>query len=118
MTSITRTLVVCAIASHITVARGHAQETPAAISPPALSSVEIYALPARPNATFHGGLLRGGRLELHAATMLDLIRYAWRISPDQVIGGPAWLDTIASNSSQQDPPTQPRKPLDPCCKPF
>jgi uncharacterized protein (TIGR03435 family) len=38
-----------------------------------------------------GGLMRGDFYSLKDATMLDLIRTAYRIDPQRVIGGPAWL---------------------------
>jgi len=40
-----------------------------------------------------GGFMPGGRVELHGATMLDLISYANEVSPDKILGGPAWLNT-------------------------
>ena len=41
-----------------------------------------------------GGAIRGGgRYELRHATMLDLIRTAWGVGADNVIGGPDWLES-------------------------
>ena len=34
-----------------------------------------------------------GRVELHGSTMLDLISYAYGVETDNVLGGPAWLNT-------------------------
>jgi len=34
-----------------------------------------------------------GRYELRNATMLDLIRTAWNVAPENVMGGPDWLET-------------------------
>jgi uncharacterized protein (TIGR03435 family) len=39
-----------------------------------------------------GGLMRGGLYYLKRATMLDLIRIAYGVYPQRVIGGPVWLD--------------------------
>ncbi len=39
------------------------------------------------------GELRGGRYQIHSATLVDLISTAWKIDPAKLIGGPAWLDT-------------------------
>ncbi len=39
-----------------------------------------------------GGLLGGDRYELRRATMLDLIKNAYSVDANKVIGGPAWLD--------------------------
>jgi uncharacterized protein (TIGR03435 family) len=37
-------------------------------------------------------VLHGDRYELHQATMLDLIRTAYGVDADNVVGGPSWLD--------------------------
>jgi uncharacterized protein (TIGR03435 family) len=39
-----------------------------------------------------GGLLSGGNYYLKRATMLDLIRTAYGVDPQKVIGGPNWLE--------------------------
>ena len=44
------------------------------------------------NSEMRGGFLRGGRYELHNATLPDLIGTAWGVDTDKVVGGPAWLD--------------------------
>jgi uncharacterized protein (TIGR03435 family) len=36
--------------------------------------------------------VRTGRYELHNATMVDLIRLAYSMDADKILGGPAWLD--------------------------
>ncbi len=36
--------------------------------------------------------LRNGRFAIRDATMSDLIRFAYSVDPDQVIGGPHWLE--------------------------
>ncbi len=35
---------------------------------------------------------RDGRYEIRAATMLDLIRIAWNVDAERVVGGPDWLE--------------------------
>src|SRR5262245_22922392 len=42
-------------------------------------------------AAMSGGVPRGGRYELRNASMLDLIRTAYGVEPEKVIGGPNWL---------------------------
>ncbi len=55
-----------------------------------------------------GGLAIAGRYELHHATMLDLIRTAWNIDSDAVIGGPDWLESDRFEvSAKFSPPTTP-----------
>jgi len=34
----------------------------------------------------------GGRYELRNATLADLVRTAWNVEADQVVGGPVWVD--------------------------
>ena len=36
--------------------------------------------------------IRDGVYQLRQATMLDLIRIAWRMDPACVLGGPSWLE--------------------------
>src|SRR5439155_12340049 len=52
--------------------------------------VRPYSTTSTPNMT--GGVLRGGRYDLRKATMLDLIRTAYGVPADSVIGGPNWLE--------------------------
>src|SRR6202000_2750772 len=42
--------------------------------------------------TMDGAVLRGGRIEIRRATVLDLIKAAYDVDPDLVFGGPDWLD--------------------------
>jgi uncharacterized protein (TIGR03435 family) len=39
-----------------------------------------------------GGVLRGTRYDLRKATVLDMIRLAYGVDPDTVVGGPNWLE--------------------------
>src|SRR5438094_651160 len=55
-------------------------------------------------------LLRGGRFEMRTATMVDLIRTAYGVDADRVLGGPSWLemdrfDVIAKSPSKPNPET-------------
>ena len=38
-------------------------------------------------------MIRGRRYELRMATMVDLIRIAYGVDANNVVGGPGWLDT-------------------------
>src|SRR5271154_5828665 len=40
----------------------------------------------------NGGLMRGGRYHLRRATMLDLVRLAYGVDANKVLGGPNWLE--------------------------
>jgi uncharacterized protein (TIGR03435 family) len=57
-----------------------------------------------------GGVFRAGRYEIHNAAMLDLIKIAYGVDPDLVVGGPAWLefdhfDVIAKAPTATSPET-------------
>jgi uncharacterized protein (TIGR03435 family) len=57
-----------------------------------------------------GGVLRGNRYDLRKATMLDLIRLAWKVPAETIIGGPNWLefdrfDIAAKAPAQSSPET-------------
>jgi uncharacterized protein (TIGR03435 family) len=45
-----------------------------------------------PYTNISGGVLHGERYDLRKATMLDLIRIAYAVDPDKVVGGPSWLE--------------------------
>lgn len=44
------------------------------------------------NTDISGGLMHGGIYRLRRATMLDLVRIAWNVPAEKVVGGPAWLE--------------------------
>jgi uncharacterized protein (TIGR03435 family) len=64
-----------------------------ASSPPTFDIADVHASARSTNPFVSGGVLRGGRYELRKATMVDLIRNAYNVDPDKVIGGPSWLET-------------------------
>lgn len=45
-----------------------------------------------PYTFISGGVLRGTRYDLRKVTMLDLIRIAYDVNPEVVVGGPNWLE--------------------------
>jgi uncharacterized protein (TIGR03435 family) len=61
-----------------------------------------------PYTYISGGVLRGARYDLRKATMLDLIRIAYGIDPDKVVGGPNWLEfdrfDVAAKAPESTPP--------------
>ncbi len=57
-----------------------------------LSEVDVH--PSAPNSIMEMRVRSGhGRYELRNATLVDLIRTAWKVDADNVTGGPDWLDT-------------------------
>jgi uncharacterized protein (TIGR03435 family) len=60
---------------------------------PAFDVADVHSSARSTNPFFSGGVLRGGRYDLRKATMVDLIRTAYGVDADKVLGGPAWLET-------------------------
>jgi len=76
------------------------------VSTPAFEAADIHASPhtTNPNPFMSGGVLRGGRYDLRKATMVDLIRIAYSVDPDTVLGGPNWLETDRFDIVAKAPP--------------
>jgi uncharacterized protein (TIGR03435 family) len=55
-------------------------------------SAEIHSSPPNTILEMRTRFARG-RYELRNASLVDLIRTAWGVDPDKVVGGPDWLDT-------------------------
>ncbi|HEY1753801.1 MAG TPA: TIGR03435 family protein [Bryobacteraceae bacterium] len=51
------------------------------------------------------GVIRAGRFEIRRATMLNLIRIAYGVDPDTIVGGPAWLETDRFDVIAKAPPS-------------
>lgn len=63
-------------------------------SKPAFVSADVHPVPLlRLGDNMSGGVLRGGRYEVRSATMVDLVRLAYGVEVDRILGGPAWLET-------------------------
>jgi uncharacterized protein (TIGR03435 family) len=73
-------------------------------SPPAFDVADVHASPRSTNPFASGGVLRGGRYELRKATMVDLIRFAYGVEAEKVIGGPSWLETDRFDVIAMAPP--------------
>jgi len=76
-----------------------------ASSLPAFEIADVHASGRSTNPFPSGGVLRGGRYELRKATMVDLIRNAYGVDADKVIGGPSWLETDRFDVIALAPPT-------------
>ena len=62
-------------------------------SPPAkFELADIHASPPSEVTVMRGGVPRDGRYEIRRATMVDLIRTAYNVDADKVVGGPHWLE--------------------------
>lgn len=63
-----------------------------ALATPTVQAADIHVSSNLLYPRMQGGVVRSGQYELRQATMLDLIATAYRVDPDTVFGGPAWLE--------------------------
>jgi uncharacterized protein (TIGR03435 family) len=79
-------------------------------SQPRFLAADVHVSAKALNPVSRNAAGRGGRYELKNATMVDLVRIAYAVSADKVVGGPSWLeldrfDVIAKmppNTSAED----------------
>jgi uncharacterized protein (TIGR03435 family) len=62
-------------------------------TPPQFDIADVHLSAHSTNPFMTGGVPRAGRYELRKATMVDLIRTAYSVDADSVIGGPSWLES-------------------------
>jgi uncharacterized protein (TIGR03435 family) len=74
-------------------------------SPATFDVADVHASARSANPFTSGGVLRGGRYELRKATMVDLIRFAYGVDADKVLGGPSWLETDRFDVIAMAPPS-------------
>ena len=80
-------------------------------TPPTFEIADVHVSVKTPNAFMRMTPARGTRYELKNATMVDLIRLAYNVDADKVLGGPSWLemnryDVIAKLPADSTPETQ------------
>src|SRR5215510_7464943 len=61
-----------------------------------------------PITAMNGGVPRDGRYALRRATMVDLIRTAYAVDADKVVGGPHWLELDRFDVIARVPPSATR----------
>jgi uncharacterized protein (TIGR03435 family) len=62
-------------------------------SKPTFESADVHTVAvSRLGTNMGGGTLRGGRYDVRSATMVDLIRLAYGVDDDRILGGPGWLE--------------------------
>ena len=76
-----------------------------------VADVHRSARATNPYTYMSGGVLRGDRYDLRKATMLDLIRIAYGVDPDTVLGGPNWLELDRFDISAKAPPSTPQETI-------
>ena len=74
-------------------------------TPSTFALADVHTVAPGPNQFMRGGLMRGGRYELRTATMVDLIKTAYAVDEDNVIGGPSWLESDRFDVVVKVPPT-------------
>ena len=53
---------------------------------------DVHVSPPTRNENMRGPVVRRGLYQIHVATMLDLIRTAYGVEAERVLGGPTWLE--------------------------
>ncbi|MCU1339231.1 MAG: hypothetical protein JWO19_4812 [Bryobacterales bacterium] len=74
-------------------------------APPAFELADVHVSPHATNLNMSGGVLRAGRYDLRKATMVDMIRIAYGVDADKVLGGPSWLETDRFDVIAKAPPS-------------
>src|SRR5262249_7985844 len=59
---------------------------------PKFDVADIHASPKTTQPFVRGPFYNGGRYELRFATMLDLVRTAYGLDPEKIIGGRNWIE--------------------------
>ena len=61
-------------------------------APPTFEMADVHVSSKTANAFVRSGPVSGGRYEVKNATMVDLVRIAYAVDADKVVGGPSWLE--------------------------
>jgi uncharacterized protein (TIGR03435 family) len=72
--------------------------------PPVFEVADIHQSASSTNPFMRGGVIRGDRYELRNATMVDLIRTAYGVDAEKVVGGPSWLESDRFDVIAKTPP--------------
>ena len=59
---------------------------------PKFEIADVHVSAKTTSQSYRAGLVRGGRYEVKAATMVDLIKIAYGFDTDKILGGPNWLE--------------------------
>jgi uncharacterized protein (TIGR03435 family) len=73
--------------------------------PPAFEIADVHASAPTAISSLGGGVPRGGRYELRNATMVDLVRTAYNVTPEKVVGGPTWVGSDKFDIVAKAPPS-------------
>jgi uncharacterized protein (TIGR03435 family) len=72
--------------------------------PAAFDIADVHVSPKTLNARMSGGVLRGTRFEMKQATMVDLVRIAYGLDAEKVLGGPSWVELDRFDVLAKAPP--------------
>src|SRR5580698_8290329 len=61
-------------------------------APPRFEIADVHVSPQELTRRFFRSTTRGKRWELRYASMLDLVRTAYGVTAEKVLGGPTWLE--------------------------
>jgi|SRR5579863_537606 len=92
---------------------GQAPATPTAEPPSVFDLADVHVSPRSLRPNMQPGVLRAGRYQLLNATMVDLIRTAYGVDADKVLGGPSWLESDRFDVIAKAPPATPPEKLKP-----
>jgi uncharacterized protein (TIGR03435 family) len=80
---------------------------------PAFEIADVHPSPPSQSLVLRGGTPRNGLYRVRKATMVDLIRMAYGVDPDQVAGGPSWLEWDRFDIVARVPETATRESIKP-----
>jgi uncharacterized protein (TIGR03435 family) len=74
-------------------------------SKPAFEIADVHASDHPTSLYMFGGILHGSRYEIQSANMVDLIRTAYGVEDDKVLGGPSWMESDRFDVVAKVPPS-------------
>lgn len=80
---------------------GYSQSTD---TPDRFEAADVRLSPKTNRPFMSGGISRDGRYLLHFASIVDLISMAYSVQPDDVVGGPSWLEMQRYDIVAKAPP--------------
>jgi uncharacterized protein (TIGR03435 family) len=96
---------ICLLALLSSAVFGQSAGLQSAEAAPKFDAADIHSSPHMATALLGGALRPGGRYEVTVATMVDLIRIAYGVEADKVVGGPSWLEYDRFDIFAKAPPT-------------
>jgi len=76
-------------------------------NPPSFDIADVHASPSSTNPRTFAPAFRAGRYEIRQANMVELIRTAYYVEFDNVVGGPSWLEADRFDVDAKTAPSTP-----------